>query len=454
MTYETTYGTGTADDTYRPRRDPAGTDGSGGPAPVDPGQVSRLYRRTMSSGRARLAEVMGGHVEVESSGAWITTSTGERILNAGGFGVFITGARHPTVVAEVERQLRTHPIGTRVFLDPAAARAAELLTSVTPPGLERVHFSCSGTEATEAAIKLARLNGRRRLLSMTGGYHGKTLGALSVTARRVFQDPFRPLLPDVSEVPYGDVEALTAALREHPGEVCVIVEPVQGEGGVVVPPPGYLTAVRQACTDHGALLVVDEIQTGLGRLGHWWGADAEGVRPDILLAGKALGGAVVPVAATVTSGEIFSALDRDPVLHTSTFSAAPIAMAAVCGAIRAIREDDLVARAAALGARLTPRLRRAMAEHLPHHRWEVRGAGLLIGIDFADPAMAADLLLALVGNAVVANVSLNSAHVVRLTPPATMTESDTEFLLDRFERAVALVAERNPDYEGSAHAQP
>jgi putrescine aminotransferase len=414
-------------------------------AVTDRERVSMLYRRTMSSGRVRLAEILGGHVEVESSGSWITTSEGRKIFNAGGYGVFITGARHPIVVREVERQLHTHPIGTRIFLDPVAARAGELLTSVTPPGLERIHFSCSGTEATEAAIKIARLNGRRHLVSMNRGYHGKTLGSLSVTAKEAFQAPFRPLLPDVSQVPFGDIAALTAVLERHPGEACVIVEPVQGEGGVHIPPPGYLPAVRAVCSEYGALLVADEIQTGLGRLGAWWGVEVEGIRPDILLSGKALGGGVIPAAATITTPEIFSVLDRDPILHTSTFSAAPIAMAAVCGAIRAIREDGLVERAAELGTRLLIELDRIMTAYLPHHPCEVRGAGLLIGIDFADPAMAADLLLALAGNDIVANMSLNSDHVVRLTPPAIMTESEVEFLVDRFERAVKMLADQNPD---------
>ncbi|MFF8725771.1 aspartate aminotransferase family protein [Streptomyces sp. NPDC015171] len=419
---------------------------------LDSARVSAAYRRTMSSGRARLAEVLGGQVEVESSGAWITTSDGRKYLNAGGYGVFITGARHPAVVREVERQLHSHPIGTRIFLDPAAARAGEMLMSVTPPGLERVHFSGSGTEAVEAAIKLARLGGRRRLVSMVGGYHGKTLGALSVTAKSTFQEPFRPLLPDVTHVPFGDAAALGAVLAQHPGECCVIVEPVQGEGGVVIPPPGYLGEVRAACSRYGALLVVDEIQTGLGRLGAWWGSDAEQVRPDILLSGKALGGAVMPVAATIATHEVFAVLDRDPVLHTSTFSAAPIAMAAVCGAITAIREDGLVERAAELGSRITAELTRITGAHLSHHPHEVRGAGLLIGVEFVDPAMAADLFIALVGHDVVANLSLNSDNVVRFTPPAVMSDSDVEFFIERFDRAARQVAERNPGYEVLTHA--
>jgi putrescine aminotransferase len=338
--------------------------------------VAARYRATMSSGRVLLAEMVGGQVEVESAGAWIITSEGQRILNVGAYGVLITGACHPAVVSEVEQQLRRHPTGTRIFLDPVAARAAGLLTSVTPPGLHRVHFSCSGAEATEAAIKIARLNGRRHLVSMTGGYHGKTMGALSVTMKSAFQEPFRPLLPDVSQVPFGDAAALTAVLRQHPGGACVFIEPVQGEGGVVIPPAGYLSAVRAACTEHEALLVADEVQTGLGRLGAWWGADLEGVRPDILLSGKALGGGVIPVAATITTDELFRVLDRDPILHTSTFSAAPIAMAAVCGAIRVIRDEGLVQRAAELGERLTPALRQILAAGLAHHPHEVRGQDL------------------------------------------------------------------------------
>jgi putrescine aminotransferase len=410
-------------------------------------EVAAAYRRTMSSGRALLAEMVGGHVEVESSGAWIMTSEGRRILNVGGYGVFITGARHPIVVREVERQLGRHTAGTRIFLDPVAAAAAELLTSVTPPGLHRVHFSGSGAEAVEAAIKIARLNGRRHLVSMTGGYHGKTMGALSVTAKSAFQDPFRPLLPGVSHVPFGDIPALTEVLRQHPGEACGLIEPVQGEGGVIIPPEGYLSAVREACSALGALMVADEVQTGLGRLGRWWGVDLEGVRPDILLSGKALGGGVMPVAATVTTDELFAVLDRDPILHTSTFSAAPLAMAAVCGAIRAIRDECLVERAARLGEQMTCTLMQIMAVGLPHHPHEVRGKGLLIGIDFADPAMAVEFFMALVKNDVIANMSLSSDHVIRLTPPATLSDTELDFLFERFGRAVHLVAEQNPEYE-------
>lgn len=412
---------------------------------VNTEHVSAVYRRNLSAGRARLADILGGQVEVASGGSWLTMSDGSRYLNAGGYGVFITGARHPTVVEEVERQLATHPVGTRIFLEPTAARAAELLTSVTPIELIRIHFSGSGAEATEAAIKIARLNGRKRLISMNGGYHGKTMGALSVTAKRVYQEPFEPLIPMVSHVPFGDVSELARALDNYPGEAGVIVEPVQGEAGVIIPPTGYLQSVRALCSEYGALLILDEIQTGLGRLGHWWGADRDNIRPDILLAGKSLGGGVVPVAATVTTEEVFSTLDRDPLLHTSTFSAAPLAMAAVCGAVRAIREDGLIDKAAALGDLLLPRIHEELSTHIPEHQWSVRGVGLLIALDFRDPLFAADMFSALVENNVIANLSLNSNNVIRLTPPAVMSDYDVDFLLERIGRAARLVAQRNPE---------
>lgn len=404
--------------------------------------IDRLYRTHLSTGRARIAEMTGGHVEVESAGAWIITSTGERFLNAGGYGVFIAGARHPIVEEAVLRQLRTHPAGSRMFLEPMAARAAEMLTSLTPPGLDRVHFCGSGTEATEAAIKIARLHGKRRLVSMYGGYHGKTMGALSLTAREAYQDPFTPLLPRVSHVQFGDVDALADELAAHADPAAVFVEPIQGEAGVIVPQQGYLQQVRELCTQHNALMVVDEIQTGLGRLGTWWGIDPEGVVPDILLSGKALGGGILPVSAAICSDETFGVLNRDPFLHTSTFSAAPLSMAAVCGALRAIDEDDLIARAAMLGQRLLGAIAEMLEQHLGPYVHQVRGRGLLIGIEFNEPGMAGEMLVELILNKIIANFSLNSDWVLRFTPPAILDEYETQFLLDGIDRAAHAISSR------------
>jgi putrescine aminotransferase len=397
------------------------------------------YRRHLSTGRASLGEMFGADLEVASSGAWVTTSGGRRLLNCGGYGVLLMGARHPAVMECVRRQLETHPVATRLLLEPQVALAAEELAAVAPPGLERVHFANSGAEAVEAALKMARTHGKTRLVSMTHGYHGKTLGALSLTANPVFQRPFEPLLPDVSHVPYGDAEALGRLLREQGESSCVIVEPVQGEAGVIVPPAGYLREIERLCRAHGAFFVLDEVQTGLGRLGRWWGADREGVVPDVLLVGKGLSGGVVPVSAAVATDEAFRAFDRDPFLHTSTFSGSPLAMAAARGALRAIREDGLVARAERLGNRLLEALERIARDVFGARLLEVRGAGLLIGIELTVPGMAADLLLELMGEGVIANHSLNSDRVLRLTPPAILTDAETDGLLEMFERACRAV---------------
>jgi putrescine aminotransferase len=246
-------------------------------------------------------------------------------------------------------------------------------------------------------------------------------------------------------VPFGDPAALEAALAAAPGETCVIVEPVQGEAGVVIPPDGYLSRVAELCRRYGALFVLDEVQTGMGRLGTWWGADREGIRPDVLLAGKGLSGGLVPVAAVVATGEAFRAFDNDPYLHTSTFAGAPLAMAAARGAIAAIRQDDLVSRSRVLGERLLGDLRRIAVRHYGPLVREVRGRGLLIGVEFARPGLAGDLLIELVMQGVIANHSLNSHLVLRLTPPAVLSPSDVDCLLTAFDRACAARAAAEPE---------
>ncbi|MFJ9721160.1 aspartate aminotransferase family protein [Streptomyces sp. NPDC101209] len=418
-------------------------------------EIGHLYRTRLSKGRATLGELLGGELETESQGAWVSTASGRRLLNCSGYGVLLMGARHPTVVRHVTDQLHRNPVATRVLLEPQAALAADALVAKVPHGLERVHFACSGAEAVETAIKIARTLGKDRLISTYGGYHGKTMGALSLTGKELFQQPFRPLLPHTTHVAYGDTDALEQRLSAASGRACVVIEPVQGEAGVVLPPPGYLRAVQRLCQAHDALFVLDEIQTGLGRLGAWWGADLEAVTPDVLLTGKGLGGGIMPVSAVVATPQAFTAFDKDPYLHTSTFSGMPLAMAAVRGALTAIEEEDLVARARDLGAQLLDDIGRIAKEHFGDLLREVRGRGLLLGIEFAEPGPAGDLLVELIQQGVVANHSLNSHLVLRLTPPAVLTPSDVTFLLTAFDRACRAQAARYvPTLEGGAsHAQ-
>jgi putrescine aminotransferase len=406
--------------------------------PVDVREVADRYRRHLSRGRARVAELTGGLVEVASAGSTVTDAQGRDYLDCGGYGVFLLGHRHPAVVAAVVDQVQRHPLSTRLMLEPTVARAAETLASVTPEGLDLVHFVNSGAEATEAAIKLARAHGRRTLVSTTGGFHGKTMGALGLTANDTYQAPFRPLLPDVVHVPFGDAAALGAVLTP---ETCVVVEPVQGEGGVVVPPAGYLAEVARLCAEAGAMLVLDEVQTGLGRLGTWWGADREGVRPDVLLVGKGLSGGVVPAAAMVATRAAYRPFSDDPFLHTSTFAGSPIAMAAAAAAVTAIRDEGLVERARVLGERLLGALTDAVGPFRPPVR-DVRGVGLLIGIELDDPGVALELVLDLLARGVLVNHSLSAHHVVRLTPPAVMTDAEADRLVETVGAAVRDLAGR------------
>jgi putrescine aminotransferase len=408
--------------------------------------VIRRQRQHVNIGLARLADLMGTHVEVRSEGNYVFDENGERYLDCGGYGVFTLGHCHPTVIDAVRSQLERLPLSTRSLLNPEVSAAAEALSAVTPNGLDYVYFGNSGAEATETALKLACLNGRDKLIAMHGGYHGKTLGALGVTGRMAYRAPFTSLLPQVEFVNFGDVESLSDALARDGEKSCVILEPVQAEGGVIVPPFGYLREVEALCRRRGAFLIVDEIQTGLGRLGAWWGIDFEEVVPDVLLVGKALSGGVVPVSAVVTTAAIYSALNKNPMLHTSTFSGNPLAASAAHAALEVIKSENVVALAHRLGETLLARIRELCARHCPRLFREVRGKGLLIGIEFEADFLAGDLMIELMKRKVIVSYSLNAHRVVRLTPPAFLSEADVGWLTAAFQDSVTALSERYQNF--------
>ena len=401
------------------------------------GEVVESYRRHVGKGRAALAEYLAAPVEIAASGAHVLCSDGRTYLDCGGYGVFILGHCHPTVVYAVAEQLFTNPMATRVLLEPRLAEAAEALSAVTPPGLDYAHFVNSGAEAVEVGIKLGRSAGKRTLVSMQRGYHGKTLGALSATANDKYQNPFRPLLL-AHHIPFADPDALEEVLGRH-DDCAVIVEPVQGEGGVIIPPDGYLSEVERLCREYGAFLIVDEIQTGLGRLGTWWGIDPEGVRPDVLLVGKGLSGGVVPVAAAVCTEEAYGAINRDPMLQSATFAGSPVAMAAAIAALTAIGEERIVDRSRELGERMLAAVRGVMDAECPELVSEVRGRGLLIGVEFARPDLVGEFTLELLARDVIVNHSLNAHAVMRLTPPAVMTDADLDQLVQALTAAARAI---------------
>ncbi|MFE2979027.1 aspartate aminotransferase family protein [Streptomyces sp. NPDC059258] len=397
------------------------------------------YRAHLGEGVARLAETLGLPVEVRSEGAHVYDEEGHRYLQFGGYGVFILGHRYPAVVEALHRQLDLHPIATKTFLSGELAEAAERLVAVTPAGLDRVYFGSGGAEVVETALKLARARGRRRVIAMRGGFHGKSLGALSVTDRPSLQMPFRPLLPDVETIPFGDEAALASALSS--GEpAAVIVEPVQGEGGVNLPPPGYLGAVAALCREHGALLIADEIQSGLGRLGTWWGWDEAPSGPDILLVGKALGGGCVPVSAAVCTPEAFRPLDLNPRLHSATFSGYPLGMAAVTATLRALQEEDHIARAAVIGERLRLIITQALQDVPSEVVREVRGRGLLLAVEFTSPSHVKTFMVELIKHRVIATTTVGKDTVIRFSPPAVLSDDDILWFRTAVESAARAVA--------------
>ncbi|GAC1541163.1 MAG: hypothetical protein NVS2B17_18250 [Candidatus Velthaea sp.] len=256
------------------------------------------YRAYLNPPLARVMKLSGSPVEVRAEGCTITDHTGKTYLDfAGGYGVFTLGHRHPRVLAAVREQLDAIALSGRTMFNPLMGRLAKRLAELTPGDLAISFFCNSGTEAVEGALKLARAATKHtKIVGTVNAYHGKTFGALAASGREYFQAAYAPLLPDVVHVPFGDIAALEAEIGDA---ACVVLEPIQAEGGVILPPPGYLGAVRELCDRRGALFIADEVQTGLGRCGRMFACDFEGVVPDIMTLAKGLSGGIIPVGAFI-----------------------------------------------------------------------------------------------------------------------------------------------------------
>ena len=378
-------------------------------------------------------------VEWSGEGSLIRNIYGEEYIDClGGYGIFSLGHRHPEVIAAVKSQLDRMPLHSQYLVNPITAEAARRLAEVAPGNLRRTFFCNSGTEAVEGALKLARLYTKRHgYVSTHNAFHGKSLGALSVTGRPVFREPFQPLLKDVTFVPYGDAAAIERAIG--PDTAAVILEPVQGEGGVIVPPDDYFPRVREVCTRKGALFIADEVQTGLGRVGALFGVNHWNVVPDILCLAKALSGGVIPCGSFTTTDEIFASFHANPMYHSSTFGNNPLAATAAAKAIEITVREKLPERSARLGARLLDRLRTLGAKH-PTLVREVRGKGLLIGIEMRDEKAGGALAAALYKAKILVAYALNKPEVVRIEPPLNIPEPYLDRLVEALEAALAGMA--------------
>ncbi|WP_326612902.1 acetylornithine transaminase [Streptomyces scopuliridis] len=356
---------------------------------------------------------------VHGEGARVRDADGVEYTDfVGGIAVNALGHAHPAVVEAVSRQIASLGHVSNLFIaEPPVALAERLIQLFGRPG--RVFFCNSGAEANEAAFKIGRLTGRQHMVATDGGFHGRTMGALALTGQPAKQEPFRPLPGDVTHVPYGDAEALRAAVTEE--TALVIIEPIQGENGVVVPPKGYLEAAREITRATGTLLVLDEVQTGVGRTGHWFEHQAhQGVEPDVVTLAKGLGGGL-PLGAAVAFGEAAELLK--PGQHGTTFGGNPVACAAGLAVLDTLAAGGLLDQVKRLGEKLRNGIE-GLGHPLVSH---VRGSGLLLGIVLTEP-LAPQVHQAAQGAGFLVNVP--APDVVRLMPPLIIGDTEVDALLE------------------------
>lgn len=346
-----------------------------------------------------------------------------------GWGVCAIGHCHPAIVEALADQAQTLIQTTNVVYTRPQLDLAERIAAITPEGFSRSFFTASGSEANEGALKLAaRKTGRSHFAAAQNSFHGRTLGVMGCLGQEKYRAPWRGIVREARFFGYGDLDAARAAIRDD--TAAVIVEPIQGEGGVVLPPPGFLEGLRQICDATGALLIFDEVQTGIGRTGKWLAREHSGVRPDITTLGKGLGGGV-PIAAFTATEEIMDAIV--PGDHGGTYSGNPLMCRVGCAVLDVIREENLVTRAARLGERIMARLD-SLAKTNTDKIESVRGRGLLIGMVLHTPDMAARLHAQARERGVLFN--LTAGRVFRFFPALNIPEDEMDSALDLLESVI------------------
>jgi putrescine aminotransferase len=402
--------------------------------------VYEKYTKYINPNLAKLMGFAGFGVEMRAEGCYIYDHEGRQFLDClGGYGTFTFGHRNPVVIEAVKAQLDQIALSGKAFFTKQQADLAEKLAEITPGNLQFSFFCNSGAEAVEAALKLAKgATGRVKIVSTNGSYHGKTLGALATTGREKYRKKFLPLMPGVEFVNYGDIEALVNAIDDQ--TACVILEPVQGEGGIIVPPDGYLRAAREACDKYGALLILDEVQSGLGRTGYAFACNHEGVTPDIMTLAKAIGGGVMPLGVTVYTSEIYEKVYGDnPMIHTSTFGGNPLACAAGLAALSQL-SPELIENSQKMGERMLNGFKEIQSRY-PAILGDVRGRGLMIGIEFTEDEVGEVAVATLMKEGVCVAYALNNPRVLRWEPPLIINAEQVDHAVAALNTAMLEVQE-------------
>jgi putrescine aminotransferase len=385
-------------------------------------------------------------VEWEDEGAVFRDTHGVEFIDClGGFGIYMLGHRNPKVVEVVQAQLNRYALHSQELVEPLRGYLSKLVEMITPGDLQYSFICSGGAEAVEMALKLARLaSGKNCFISTVNAFHGKSMGAVSATGKGVYRKPYLPLIPGFQHVEYADAEAVEKAIRNliavGDSVAGVIVEPIQGEAGIIVPPADYLPALREICDRYEVLLITDEIQTGMGRTGTLWAVEQVNVVPDILIAGKAFGGGVMPITGIIARKHLWENMLENPwILGSPTFGGNPLSCSAAIAAIKYTVEWDIPKMAAEKGDYILNKLNDYQGKY-PAILKAVRGRGLLIGMEFPTDKIGFELAKDLFDQRVLVGGTLNNARVIRIEPPAIISYEQIDIVLRCLEKTLAKLS--------------
>ena len=404
---------------------------------VSPGWLA--YRKSVSSDSAA-----GAVLEWQDEGADCYGLNGEQFIDClGGFGIYTCGHRNPEILDVVKAQLDHQALHSQELLDPLRGYLAKAMADITPGELQYCFFTNGGAEAVEMALKLARIaTGGRWYISTVGAFHGKSMGAVSMGGKGTYRTPYTPMIQQVQHVEYGVAEDIRKAIRnlQAVGEkvAAVILEPIQGEAGIIVPPEGYLQEVREICDETGVVLIFDEIQTGMGRTGTMWRCQAEGVTPDIMTYGKAFGGGIMPITGIICKPKLWvqEIIDNPWLLGSPTFGGNPVCCAAALATIKYMLEHDIPGVCKRKGEVLKAGLE-ALAKKYPKIIQAVRGLGLMLAVEFHTSEMGYACAKGMFARKVLTAGTLVNAKTIRFEPAAVISEQDIQDVLSRMDEALA-----------------
>lgn len=400
---------------------------------VSPGWLK--YRKSVSTDAAV--------VEWKDYGACCSGLHGEEFIDClGGFGIYTCGHRNDEIIDVVKAQLDHQALHSQELLDPLRGYLAKAVADITPGDLEKCFFTNGGAEAVEMALKLARIaTGGRWYISTVGAFHGKSMGAISMGGKSTYRVPYTPMVQQVQHVEYGNATDMRKAIRNlvAVGEkvAAVILEPIQGEAGIIIPPKGYLKEVREICDEYGVALIFDEIQTGMGRTGSMWRCEAEGVTPDIMTFGKAFGGGIMPITGIICRPHMWTdeLIENPWLLGSPTFGGNPLACSAAIATIKFMLENDVPGQCKEKGEYLKAGLMN-LKEKYPTVIDDVRGTGLMLAIEFVKSEVGYDVSKGMFARGVMTAGTLVNAKCIRFEPAAIITKDEMDKVLERMDAAL------------------